>query len=329
MELYREMAGLADAVSYSYKTNPYVGDILRDETDCHFSIHTPKRVAAVGDPSRIWYFAQGWNGSEIEGLLADGVRGFVVDNRADLETLWNVMADSGHTISLLLRLKLKERTVHTGKHYVFGMRSQELCDAVREVADLAWCKRIGIHFHRKTQNVSEWSLLEELQDVLSEDVLQKISIVNMGGGLPSVYRNFRTDPRERIFKKIRELYGWLNSNGIRMIIEPGRYIAAPSMELHATVLARHEQTLIVDCSIFNGAMDTFLANIRLPVKGEKESGEAFTVKGKTPDSVDIFRYRVYFDAAQVGDTLVFENAGAYIFATDFCGLDPIPVEIIE
>ena len=75
-------------------------------------------------------------------------------------------------------------------------------------------------------------------------------------------------------------------------------------------------------------MDTFVAHIRLKVKGElEEKGEAFTIKGCTPDSMDIFRYRVYLNRPNIGDKLVFINAGAYTYTTDFCNLPKLKVII--
>ena len=68
------------------------------------------------------------------------------------------------------------------------------------------------------------------------------------------------------------------------------------------------------------------------VEGEigKEKGQPFVIKGISPCSMDLFRYRVYLGAEpKVGDELVFLNAGAYNFSTDFCDLDKIETEIVE
>ena len=90
-----------------------------------------------------------------------------------------------------------------------------------------------------------------------------------------------------------------------------------------------DNTIIVGCSVYNGAMDTFVANIRLEVEGELEEGEAYTIKGKTPDSIDIFRYRVFLDNPKVGEKIVFLKAGAYNYSTDFCLLEPLETVIVD
>jgi ornithine decarboxylase len=115
-----------------------------------------------------------------------------------------------------------------------------------------------------------------------------------------------------------------------MIIEPGRYIAAPSVELHANVINVYENNIVVDCSIFNSAMDTWISHIRLLVKGEAEEGEAYTIKGFTPDSADILRYRVYLSKKpKISDKIIFLNAGAYNFSTDFCNLPKLTTEVVD
>ncbi len=76
-------------------------------------------------------------------------------------------------------------------------------------------------------------------------------------------------------------------------------------------------------------MDTFVAHIRLLVKKELQDGVAYTIKGCTPDSMDIFRYKVFLEKQKVGDKLVFLNAGAYNFTTNFCNLPKLETIIVN
>ena len=118
-----------------------------------------------------------------------------------------------------------------------------------------------------------------------------------------------------------------------MIIEPGRFIAAPAAKLEAYVINIYDNNVIINCSVFNAAMDTFVANIRLEIEGELQegdrNGEPFTVKGCTPDSMDIFRYRVFLRRPEKGDKITFINAGAYNFASDFCSLEKLETVIVD
>ena len=114
-----------------------------------------------------------------------------------------------------------------------------------------------------------------------------------------------------------------------MIIEPGRFISGPSVRLETEITNIYNNNIVVNCSVYNSAMDTFVAHVRLLIEGEKRGGEAYTVKGCTPCSMDVFRYRVYLADPKIGDKVVFLNAGAYIYSTDFCNLDKLDTIVVD
>ena len=313
MEQLEIMKSLADEVSYSFKSNPEVGKILQDK--CFLSIHSENNLKLVSSKN-VWFFLQG------NKEIPKEVNNFVVDNINDLKLLLK----EDRKINLLLRLRLREHTIHTGKHFVFGFSSKAVNQLLPELRENKNIKKLGIHFHRKTQNVSEWNLKEELEDSIEDFSL--LDFVNIGGGIPAEYKNFRKEVSEHIFTKIRELREFLNSKDIKMIIEPGRFIAAPSIKLETEVVNVYDNNVIVDASVYNSAMDTFVANIRLLVENEREKGFCYTIKGITPDSLDIFRYKVYFDKeVKVGDKIVFLNAGAYNFSSGYFNLSKVETKV--
>ncbi|MBW2971348.1 decarboxylase, partial [Candidatus Woesearchaeota archaeon] len=211
----------ADRISYSIKTNYEVGKVLEWMSDCSFSVHSIEEAKLINKPNRLWYFAQALDKQDIQLLLKIGVKNFVVDNHNDLKIL---LENVDGNINLLLRMRLREHTVHTGKHFVYGFYSKDVNELIAQLKHNKMIDKLGIHFHRKTQNVSEWNLKNELMQSISNETLKDIDLVNIGGGLPSVYKNFRPDVLPLIFEKILDLRRWLNSNDIEMIIEPGRYI---------------------------------------------------------------------------------------------------------
>jgi ornithine decarboxylase len=229
-------------------------------------------------------------------------------------------------------MKLKENTVFTGKYFVFGMDAKVVNDKIMELRNNKNIDKIGIHFHRKTQNVAEWQLKEELLDALKPEVFDKIDIINIGGGIPAKYKNSNDKAIEVIYDSIRELNSWLKDKNIELWTEPGRAIAAPAVVLEANILNIYDNNIIVDCSIFNGMLDTAVANVKLIVENELDKGNSqqnYTIKGITPASEDILRYSVYLDNPKIGDKIRFLNAGAYTYATDFCDLDKIGTVIVE
>ncbi len=64
------------------------------------------------------------------------------------------------------------------------------------------------------------------------------------------------------------------------------------------------------------------------MENELQKGKSYVIKGITPCSLDIFRYKVYLKDPKIGDELVFLNAGAYNFSSDFCDLEKIESKII-
>lgn len=328
---YNIIKNLCDIVSYSAKTNYEVTSVLEDSTNCMFSIHSGESIEKIKDKKRIWFFGQGWSKEELGNLINLGVVNFVVDNENDLNILIDFINESNSKINLLLRMRLKENTIHTGKYFVFGMYSSQVNKLIPELRNNKNIEKLGIHFHRKTQNISEWNLKFELESVLTNETLKYIDLINIGGGIPVKYKNFRADVLNSIFIEFENLRKWLNNYNIKLIIEPGRFISGPPIKLVATIKNIYSNNIIVNCSVYNSAIDIFATHYRLEIENELEDnkGEAYTIKGQTPCSMDIFRYKVWLNTPKVGDKIVFLNAGAYNFSSDFCNLNKLKTEIVD
>ena len=336
LKQFNKVKHISNFVSYSSKTNPKVTNILEESTEAMFSIHLENELKHVKNKSKVIFLAQAWNLEQIKTLINQGINWFVVDNESDLDILMKYLETLEKTddkINLLLRLKLKERTLKTEKYYVFGMESKVINTKIKELANHPNINELGIHFHKKTQNMAEWNLQYEIEDVIEPEVIEKISILNIGGGLPSNYANTNVKVIDSILNKINELKLWLQTKNIKLMIEPGRFIAAPAGKLVTKIIAIHGDTIIINASVYNSDMDALIVPVKLLIEGELEKdnkqAKPYIIKGITPCSLDLFRYRVYLYKPKVGDNITFLNAGAYNFATDFCDLDKIETEIIE
>ena len=330
VEQFNLIEPLADTIAFSFKTNQEVGQLLEKTTPCLFSVHSHELLKKIKDKSRVLFFAQAWDDEELNDLIKSGIQTVVVDNEADLTTLLQFLKNTKNKINLFLRMRMKENTVLTGKHFVFGMKADQINKHIPELKLNENIKSLGIHFHRKTQNVSEWDIQDELSEALSEKTWQLINTINIGGGLPVQYKNSHPDLKP-IFSKLKSLNAFLTKKNIKLVIEPGRFLSAPCIKLETTIKNLYENNIIIDTSIYNTAIDTFASHVRLKVENELEQkqGEPYTIKGSTPCSLDIFRYRVYLKNPKPGDKIIFLNAGAYNFKTDFCGLDEVPTSIVD
>jgi ornithine decarboxylase len=325
-------------VSYSFKTNPKVGQVLEDETECMFSVHFINELKLIKDKSRVWYLAQTLNENILKDLFSMGVSKFVVENQEDLDVLLNYVAKHALKIDLLLRMKLKENTIKTEKYYVFGLEADKVNKLLPQLDLNPNILSLGVHFHRKTQNVSEWDLVREISELINPENIEFLDYVNIGGGLPVMYKNITDKAIVSALNKIKELQVWLDKLDISLIVEPGRYISGPAVKLEANVIGVHGNTIVVDASVYNSSPDTLIVPIKLLIEGEVEEvgiapsrdAKAYVIKGITPCSTDIFRYRVYLKhEPKVGEKVTFLNAGAYNFHTQFCELDKVVTEVVE
>jgi len=327
---YQTLKDMDLIVSYSLKTFPEIAWVLEENTDSFFLVHMLQSLRFIKDMRRVWFLGQAWNFGSLNYLFDRGIKNFIVDNERDLRTLLKYLENRDDRINLLLRMRMKEHTIYTGKYFVFGMYSHQINDLIPKLRKNKSVNELGIHFHRKTQNIGEWSIKEEISQALKKETLENIDVFNIGGGLPVKYKNSSDINLKFIFEKILEFKKWLRENyGIKTMIEPGRFIAAPCTKLETEIIAIHGNNIIVDASVYNSDMDALIYSLRLLVEGETDDGEPYVIKGCTPCSMDIFRYRVKLKNPKVGDKIVFLNAGAYNFTTDFCNLPKLDIVFVD
>ncbi|MEA3414189.1 MAG: decarboxylase, partial [Nanoarchaeota archaeon] len=233
-------------------------------------------------------------------------------------------------IGLSLRMKFLEHRIGTGKYFVYGMSSIKVNEIISKIKNHEFINRLGVHLHRKSQNVSEWEIVLELEDSLEKESLKRINFINLGGGLPSVYKSSNVKIFSYVFEKLKETQKWLEEKNIQCFIEPGRFLAAPCVRLVTEIIQKQDKNLIINTTIYNCALDNVLTNTKMLVKGELENNcDFYLIKGNSPTRDDIFRYKVGLNNIKVGDEIVFLNAGAYNYTTDFFGNNKLKTEIKE
>jgi len=330
LENFSKLQELSDSVAYSVKSNPHIVPILEEKTNSFFLIHHVNELQHIKDKKRIWFMLHSPEKEELDLLFKENVNKYIVDNINDLNFLEEYLKKENKKIELLLRMRLKEYTVQTGRYFVYGFFSKDINELIPKLKNNLAIEKLGIHFHRKTQNLSEWNLIEELEESLSSETWESINYLDIGGGIPIDYKNVKAETIKDVYKKIVGLKTFVNKKNIKLIIEPGRAIAGPSGKLVTTIKNIVDENIFIDASVFNCAMDVLVANIKLLVDGELEEGDkdgkAYVIKGLTPASEDIFRYRVYLKDPKVGDKLVFLNAGAYIYYTELFNLERPEIE---
>jgi ornithine decarboxylase len=330
LEQVKKLEDLNLKISYSYKTNREIGKVLQEITpQVNFSIHAKEEIKDIKDKLKISFFTQAESIEELKEILTTGIKKFVIDNEVDLQRILETIKLTQTKINLSLRMKFQEHRIGTGKYFVYGLPSNKVNKIIQEIKDNPLIDKLGIHLHRKSQNTSEWEIVEEIKDSLAEETFERINMINLGGGLPSTYRSSNVDVFEYVFQKLTKAQKYLAEKNIETIIEPGRFLAAPPVELVTEIIQTYNNNLIINTTIYNCALDNSLTNTKMLVVGEQEKGEAYLIKGNSPTRDDIFRYKVYLDNPKVGDTITFLNAGAYNYTTDFFGYKKLETKITQ
>jgi len=332
LEQVKVLENLGLKISYSYKTNKEVGDVLQEISDVDFSIHAQEEIERIKNKSKVWFFIQAESEGELKNLLEKGIRNVVVDNEVDLERILNVIKETGTKINLSLRMKFQEHRIGSGKYFVYGMSSKKINEIIFKIKDNEFIEKLGIHIHRKSQNTSEWEIKQELEDSLTKETLERIDFLNLGGGLPTKYRSYTMEVLSYIFSKLKDAKEFLGEHNIETYIEPGRFLAGPCINLETEIIQIQESNLIINTTIYNCALDTFLTGTKMLVENELSEeilGKDYLIKGNSPTRDDIFRYKVRLNSAKVGDKIIFLNAGAYNYTTDFFGYKKLKTEITQ
>lgn len=331
IEQVKKLESLNLKISYSYKTNKEVGNILQDISDIDFSIHAKEEIGMIKNKNKIWFFTQAESELDLKNIIHLGVHKFVVDNEIDLERLLNVIKGIREKIDISLRMKFKEHRISSGKYFVYGMPASKINELIPVLRTNLKINHLGIHIHRKSQNTSEWEIKSEIEDSISSANLSKINFLNLGGGLPTEYRSYSNNILNYIFDKIKEARDFLTGYNIETYIEPGRFLAAPCIKLETEIIQIQGSNIILNTTIYNCALDTILTGTKMLVEGEieNEEGKDYLIKGNSPTRDDIFRYKVRLKNPKVGDKIIFLNAGAYNYTTDFFGYKKLVTEIKE
>jgi ornithine decarboxylase len=113
--------------------------------------------------------------------------------------------------------------------------------------------------------------------------------------------------------------------GIRIIAEPGRYIAAPAAIGVGTVMGRARRDGLwwyyLDDGLYGSYSGQLFDHARYAIDSLRSGSERFpsVVAGPTCDSIDVVNENVLLPELKVGDLIVGRAMGAYTWAsaTDF------------
>jgi diaminopimelate decarboxylase len=203
-----------------------------------------RAIQAGGDPARMVYAGVGKTDQEINEALDVGLGWFNIESVPELENLQRIAAERKIVAHGALRInpdidpKTHRHTATGKKHSKFGVDIEEAEDIVKRYAKHDYLQLNGLHLHIGSPINSTGPYLEAIEKVLRMiESLRKhgitIDTLDMGGGFGADYTSEQAPVSEIYATAIIPM---LRGRGLKIIMEPGRAIAANSGILVTKVL---------------------------------------------------------------------------------------------
>jgi ornithine decarboxylase len=282
-------------------------------------------VARMGvDPARCIHTHPIKRPADIANALAFGVRTFVADNPDEVKKF----ARLGSEAQLLLRVSFRAPGAVCDLSRKFGCDPEDLLGLARLAAELGVSVR-GLSFHvgsqtpDATKHVEAVTACARLLAAARRERLGVLDTLDIGGGFPIDYATPVQDIA-RYCAPLRAALARLPKR-VRVIAEPGRYIAGPAAIGVASVMGRAQREghwwYYLDDGLYGSYSGQLFDHARYPVEPLRDDPERLpaVLAGPTCDSIDVIAENLMLPKLKTGDLLVGRAMGAYTWAsaTDF------------
>jgi len=305
-----------------------------------------KALRAGFSPQRIVFAGPGKNEKEIEYALKENIFMFNVESASELKLVEQIVQRMSCTARISLRINpdVDAQTHHyitTGKkENKFGLDFDEAEKLYLNIKDLSLLQPVGIHFHLGSQITSPEPYLGALEKILDFLELLKenglnLKYIDIGGGFGISYEKGK--PPINIEKLAEKIYSPIKDSGMKLILEPGRFLVGPAGSLITEVLYkknRGEKTFIIADAGMNDLIRPSLYGAFHQIKKLKEpynkdSLEVVDVVGPICESGDFFAKDRKLPPIKEGEYLAIMDAGAYGFSmSSSYNAQPRPSEVL-
>jgi ornithine decarboxylase len=327
---YRRLAAALPGVDLHYALKPLplaaVITTLREE-GAWFDLATNGEAALVNrlgvPPERCIHTHPIKRDSDIRTALSLGVNRFVVDNPDELRKFVKYR----NRASVLIRISFHSPDALCDLSRKFGCEPE----AVAGLLELARELRLtvdGLSFHVGSQSARPDMYVEAIgvcRDLIRAAAQggQNLGILDIGGGFPVDYGQ-ASMPIEEFCAPIGAALASLGSQ-VRIIAEPGRYIAAPAAVAVASVMGRAMRGgrwwYYLDDGLYGSYSGQVYDHMTYPIEALVPAGPAYpsVLAGPTCDSIDVISDKLELPRLDLGDLILGREMGAYTSAsaTDF------------
>ena len=328
---YRSLKAALPGVDLHYALKPLphaaVVACLRDE-GAYFDLATTGEIELVKDqgiaPSRCIHTHPIKRDSDIRDALRYGVTTFVADNPDELRKFVRYRKRA----EVLLRVSFRSPNAVVDLSKKFGCEASAVLGMI-ELARRLGVRVRGLSFHVGSQATDPAKYVEAVQactNIMAEAVLAglpSLDVLDIGGGYPVAY-NEAVMPIDEFCRPIRAALAKLPPH-VRVIAEPGRFIAAPAAIAVSSVMGKAKRDgrwwYYLDDGLYGSYSGQMFDHAKYPVSVLREGGELHesVLAGPTCDSIDVIDENILLPELQVGDLVVGRMMGAYTWAsaTDF------------
>jgi ornithine decarboxylase len=325
-EQYRALAAALPGVElfYALKPLPFAPVVaVLNELGAGFDVATTGEIALVREqgvsPRRCIHTHPVKRDADIAAALRFGIRTFVADNPDEIAKF----AAHRQRAELLLRVSFRNPAAVVDLSRKFGCEPAAVGPLLR-IAREQGIRVRGLSFHVGSQ-VADPTKYVEAVDACRELIVEaraeghELDILDIGGGFPIAYGSavppIRTFCRP-IRKELRSLPG-----GVRVVAEPGRFIAGPAGTCVATVIGRAQREgrwwYYLDDGTYGSFSGQLYDHALYPVDCLERSGPRHpsVLAGPTCDSIDVIREDIPLPELEIGDRIAGRKMGAYTSAT--------------
>jgi diaminopimelate decarboxylase len=287
------------------------------------------RALKVGcPPQRIVYASVGKTDKEIEEAITKGILFFNVESLPELENIDRIARKLKKRTNVALRINpdVEAKThkyITTGKlTNKFGIDFETATDILRIAGELNNVTIKGLHIHIGSQITIGEPFVEAIKKVVvfihanrSKGV--DIEYLNIGGGLGIIYEHEMPQTAAEFASKVLPI---LKASGLKIIMEPGRFIIGSAAILVTKVLYVKKTPLkkfvIVDAGM-NDLIRPALYEAHheiVPLVDQRRSCEKVDVVGPICESGDFLAKERMLPKVKEGEYLAAMCAGAYGFS---------------
>ncbi|MGI9235674.1 MAG: type III PLP-dependent enzyme, partial [Woeseiaceae bacterium] len=241
---------------------------------------------------------------------------------------------------IFARMRASHDSAHQDLSTKFGATPEEmpeLLTAIRSAgAEPALAFNVGTGVMRPEAYTES---LQRARDILGQ-VPFKVRLLDIGGGFPRSYPDYRAPPLNEYFSAIDDIRPQLPlKDNAELLAEPGRALSAPGMSTLAKVLLRKGDRLYLNDGMYGAFWELrFRAHLKYPARSYRGHAvlegarKQFRLFGPSCDSADEMPAPVELPAdIEVGDYIEFGSMGAYSLSgrTSFNGFFSDDIAMIE